>query len=161
MNLHLIDGTYELFRSFYGPPPKTAPDGREVGATVGLLRSLMELLRDPAVTHLACAFDHVVESFRNDLFAGYKTGAGIDPTLRAQFELAEEAVASLGIVVWPMVEFEADDAIATGRRALARRSGRGTDRRLLARQGSGAVGGREAAWSAGTAAGRSSTTRPR
>jgi len=113
MNLHLIDGTYELFRSFYGPPPKTAPDGREVGATVGLLRSLMELLRNPAVTHLACAFDHVVESFRNDLFAGYKTGAGIDPTLRAQFELAEEAVASLGIVVWPMVEFEADDAIAT------------------------------------------------
>jgi 5'-3' exonuclease len=113
MNIHLIDGTYELFRSFYGPPPKTAPDGREVGATVGLLRSLMELLRNPAVTHLACAFDHVVESFRNDLFAGYKTGAGIDPALRAQFELAEEATAALGIVVWPMVEFEADDAIAT------------------------------------------------
>ena len=113
MNIHLIDGTYELFRSFYGPPPKTAPDGREVGATVGLLRSLMELLRNPAVNHVACAFDHVVESFRNDLFAGYKTGEGIDPTLRAQFELAEEAVAALGIVVWPMVEFEADDAIAT------------------------------------------------
>lgn len=113
MNIHLIDGTYELFRSFYGPPPKTAPDGREVGATVGLLRSLMALLADPAVTHVACAFDHVVESFRNDLFAGYKTGEGIDPRLRAQFELAEEAVAALGIVVWPMVEFEADDAIAT------------------------------------------------
>ncbi len=113
MKIHLIDGTYELFRSFYGPPPKTAPDGREVGATVGLLRSLLALLGDPAVTHLACAFDHVVESFRNDLFAGYKTGAGIDPTLRSQFELAEEAVAALGIVVWPMVEFEADDAIAT------------------------------------------------
>ncbi len=112
MNLHLIDGTYELFRSFYGPPPKTAPDGREVGATVGLLRSLLELLRHPAVTHVACAFDHVVESFRNDLFAGYKTGEGIDPKLRAQFDLAEEAVAALGIVVWPMVEFEADDAIA-------------------------------------------------
>ena len=114
MNLHLIDGTYELFRGFYGPPPKTAPDGREVGATVGLLRSLMALLADPAVTHVACAFDHVVESFRNDLFAGYKTGEGIDPILRAQFDLAEEAVASLGIVVWPMIEFEADDAIATG-----------------------------------------------
>ncbi len=113
MNLHFIDGTYELFRSFYGPPPKTAPDGREVGATVGLLRSLMELLRNPAVTHVACAFDHVIESFRNDLFTGYKTGEGIDPTLRAQFDLAEEAVAALGIVVWPMVEFEADDAIAT------------------------------------------------
>ena len=113
MNIHLIDGTYELFRGFYGPPPKTAPDGREVGATVALLRSLLALLGDPAVTHLACAFDHVVESFRNDLFAGYKTGEGIDPTLRAQFDLAEEAVAALGIVVWPMVEFEADDAIAT------------------------------------------------
>jgi 5'-3' exonuclease len=113
MNIHLIDGTYELFRGFYGPPPKTAPDGREVGATVGLLRSLMELLRNPAVTHIACAFDHIVESFRNDLFAGYKTGEGIDPKLRAQFDLAEEAVAALGIVVWPMVEFEADDAIAT------------------------------------------------
>lgn len=113
MNIHLIDGTYELFRSFYGPPPKTAPDGREVGAIVGLLRSLMALLADPAVTHVACAFDHVVESFRNDLFAGYKTGEGIDPKLRAQFELAEEAVAALGIVVWPMVVFEADDAIAT------------------------------------------------
>jgi 5'-3' exonuclease len=113
MNIHLIDGTYELFRGFYGPPPKTAPDGREVGATVGLLRSLMALLADPAVTHVACAFDHVVESFRNDLFASYKTGEGIDPTLRAQFDLAEEAVAALGIVIWPMVEFEADDAIAT------------------------------------------------
>jgi 5'-3' exonuclease len=113
MNIHLIDGTYELFRGFYGPPPKTAPDGREVGATVGLLRSLMELLRNPAVTHVACAFDHVIESFRNDLFAGYKTGEGIDPKLRAQFDLAEEAVNALGIVVWPMIEFEADDAIAT------------------------------------------------
>lgn len=113
MNIHLIDGTYELFRSFYGPPPKTAPDGREVGATVGLLRSLIALLADPAVTHLACAFDHIVGSFRNDLFAGYKTGKGIDPLLLSQFELAEQAVAALGIVVWPMVEFEADDAIAT------------------------------------------------
>ncbi len=113
MNIHLIDGTYELFRGFYGPPPKTAPDGREVGATVSLLRSLIVLLADPAVTHLACAFDHVVESFRNDLFAGYKTGEGIDPRLLGQFGLAEEAVAALGIVVWPMVEFEADDALAT------------------------------------------------
>ncbi len=113
MKIHLIDGTYELFRGFYGPPPKKAPDGREVGATVGLLRSLMALLNDPDVTHVGVAFDHVVESFRNDLYAGYKTGEGIDPLLRAQFELAEEAVAALGIVVWPMVKFEADDAIAT------------------------------------------------
>lgn len=113
MNIHLIDGTYELFRGFYGPPPKQAPDGREVGATVSLLRSLLALLAEPGVTHLGVAFDHVVESFRNDLFAGYKTGAGIDPLLLGQFGLAEEAVRALGVVVWPMVEFEADDAIAT------------------------------------------------
>ena len=113
MKIHLIDGTYELFRGFYGPPPRKAPDGREVGATVGLLQSLLALLADPSVTHLGCAFDHVVESFRNDLFSGYKTGEGIDPDLLAQFALAEKAVAALGIVVWPMVEFEADDALAT------------------------------------------------
>jgi 5'-3' exonuclease len=113
MKIHLVDGTYELFRGFYGPPPKKALDGREVGATIGMLRSLLLLLKDPEVTHIGCAFDHVVESFRNDLFEGYKTGEGIDPDLRAQFELAEEAVAALGIAVWPMVEFEADDAIAT------------------------------------------------
>jgi 5'-3' exonuclease len=113
MKIHLIDGTYELFRGFYGPPPKIAPDGREVGATIGLLQSLLSLLADSQVTHVGCAFDHVVESFRNDLFAGYKTGEGIDPDLFAQFPLAEEAVAALGLVVWPMVEFEADDALAT------------------------------------------------
>ncbi len=113
MKVHLLDGTYELFRNFYGPPKRQSPDGREVGATIGLLRSLLVLIDDPGVTHLACAFDHVVESFRNDLFAGYKTGEGIDPDLRSQFDLAEEAVHALGIVVWPMVEFEADDAIAS------------------------------------------------
>jgi len=113
MKVHLVDGTYELFRSFYGPPPKKAPDGREVGATIGLLRSLIALLSAPEVTHLGCAFDHMVESFRNDLFSGYKTGEGIHPDLFAQFSLAEEAVSALGIVVWPMVEFEADDALAT------------------------------------------------
>ena len=113
MKIHLVDGTYELFRSFYGPPPKKAPDGREVGATIGLLRSLLTLVTDTGATHIGCAFDTEVEFFRNDLFEGYKTGAGIDPDLKAQFPLAEEAVAALGIVVWPMVEFEADDAIAT------------------------------------------------
>jgi 5'-3' exonuclease len=113
MKIHLVDGTYELFRSYYGPPPKKAPDGREVGATIGLMRSMLGLINEPGVTHIACAFDHVVESFRNDLFAGYKTGAGIDPDLLAQFPLAEQAVSALGIVAWPMVEFEADDAIAT------------------------------------------------
>jgi 5'-3' exonuclease len=113
LKVHLLDGTYELFRSFYGPPPKQAPDGREVGATVYLMKNLLALLDDPEVTHLACAFDHEITSFRNDLYDGYKTGEGVDPLLLGQFELAEEAVAAMGIVVWPMVEFEADDAIAT------------------------------------------------
>jgi 5'-3' exonuclease len=112
MKIHLIDGTYELFRNHFGAPPKKAPDGREVGATLGLLRSLLILLQNDGATHLAIAFDHVIESFRNDLYPGYKTGAGIDPNLLAQFPLAEEAAAALGVVVWPMVEFEADDAIA-------------------------------------------------
>ena len=113
MNIHLIDGTYELFRNHFGAPPKKAPDGREVGATLGLLRSLLMLLTSPGVTHVGVAFDHVIESFRNDLFTGYKTSEGVDPNLLAQFNLAEEAVAALGAVVWPMVEFEADDALGT------------------------------------------------
>ena len=113
MKIHLVDGTYELFRNHFGAPPKKAPDGREIGATLGLLRSLLLLLSSPEVTHIACAFDHVIESFRNDLFAGYKTGAGIDSDLLAQFSLAEEAVSALGVTVWPMVQFEADDALAT------------------------------------------------
>ncbi|RPJ50643.1 MAG: flap endonuclease [Chloroflexi bacterium] len=113
MKIHLVDGTYELFRHHFGAPPKKAPDGREVGATLGLLRSLLMLLTTPGVTHVGCAFDHVIESFRNDLYPGYKTSAGVDPNLLAQFSLAEEAVSALGLVVWPMVEFEADDALAT------------------------------------------------
>ncbi len=112
MKIHLVDGTYELFRAFYGPPGREAPDGREVGATVYLLRNLLSLITQSGASHVGVAFDHVIRSFRNDLFAGYKTGDGIDPALRGQFELAEEAVAALGFVVWPMVEFEADDAIA-------------------------------------------------
>lgn len=113
MKIHLVDGTYELFRAHFGAPPKKAPDGMEVGATLGLLRSLMLLLSDPEVTHVAVAFDHVIESFRNKMYAGYKTGAGVDPNLLAQFPLAEKAASALGLVVWPMVKFEADDAIAT------------------------------------------------
>ncbi len=81
MKLHLIDGTYELFRNHFGAPPKKAPDGQEIGATLGLLRSLAALLARPEVTHVACAFDHVIESFRNDLYSGYKTAANIDPDL--------------------------------------------------------------------------------
>jgi 5'-3' exonuclease len=114
MKIHLVDGTYELFRSHFGAPPRKAPDGQEVGATVGLLNSLFALVSTPDVTHIACAFDHVIESFRNQLYSKYKTGEGVDTKLLAQFTLAERAIAALGIVVWPMVEFEADDALATG-----------------------------------------------
>ncbi len=113
MKVHLVDGTYELFRSHFGAPPRKDTEGREVGATVGLLRSLWLLLSTPGVTHVACAFDHVIESFRNELYAGYKTSDGVDPDLLAQFELAERAARELGVVVWPMVEFEADDALAS------------------------------------------------
>lgn len=113
MHVHLIDGTYELYRSYFGAPPAQAPDGREVGAVRGLLASLVSLLGKPEVTHLGIAFDTVIESFRNTLFAGYKTGEGIDPPLWAQFPLAERAMRALGVVTWSMVEFEADDALAT------------------------------------------------
>lgn len=113
MNVHLVDGTYELFRAFYGAPSAKNDAGREVGAVRGLARSMLSLLREPGASHVACAFDHVIESFRNNLFAGYKTGEGIEPDLWAQFELAERVCTALGIVVWPMIEFEADDAIAT------------------------------------------------
>jgi 5'-3' exonuclease len=113
MNIHLIDGTYELFRAFYAVPKQRGASGAEVGATRGLIRSLLALLREPGVTHVACAFDHVIESFRNELFAGYKTSEGIDPELWSQFPLAEKATTALGVVTWPMVEFEADDALAT------------------------------------------------
>ncbi len=113
MKIYLIDGTYELFRNHFGAPPRKALDGREVGATLGLVRSLYALLQAPHISHVAVAFDHVIESFRNDLYAGYKSRAGVDPNLLAQFPLAEEAVAALGLTVWPMVEFEADDALAS------------------------------------------------
>lgn len=113
MKIHLIDGTYELFRSHFGAPPAQDRDGREVGAARGLLRSLAALLRDPELTHIACAFDHVIESFRNELFPGYKSSEGVPEELLAQFSLAEEASSALGIVTWPMVELEADDALAT------------------------------------------------
>jgi len=116
---HLFDGTYELFRSWFGAPP-AEHEGREVGATRGFLRSLAMQLRSGKVTHGGVAFDHVIESFRNDLFAGYKTGEGLDPRLVAQFPLVERAAAALGLTVWPMVEFEADDALATAAAHLAK-----------------------------------------
>lgn len=113
VQVRVVDGTWELFRAFYGAPGATAPNGLEVGATRSFLRSMHKLATTPGVTHVAVAFDHVIESFRNDLFAGYKTGEGIDPELHAQFPLVEEAARALGLVVWPMVEFECDDALAT------------------------------------------------
>ena len=113
MKVHLVDGTYELFRAYYAMPSITAPDESPVGAVRGLLQTLLVLLRQDDVTHIACAFDHVIESFRNELFSGYKSGAGVPEELASQFELAERVTSSLGIVVWPMVELEADDAIAT------------------------------------------------
>lgn len=116
MNLYLIDGTYELFRSHFGAPPREGPDGEPIGAAVGLLQSLLRLLRERKPDFAACAFDSVIESFRNDLFAGYKTGEGVPDDLLSQFALAEDAAAALGIAVWRMAEFEADDAIATAAR---------------------------------------------
>ena len=113
MKVHLVDGTYELFQSYFALPPIQAPDGRSVGAVRGIVQSLLFLLREDQVTHIGCAFDHIVKSFRNDLYDGYKTGDGTPEDLLSQFELAELAVESLGITVWPMIEFEADDALAT------------------------------------------------
>lgn len=113
MRLHLVDGTYELFRQYYGRPKVSAPDGREVGAVHGFLRMLNALLREPGVTHVAVAFDEVIESFRNELFAGYKTGDGIEPALWSQSPLAIEASRAMGITTWPMVRWETDDALAS------------------------------------------------
>jgi 5'-3' exonuclease len=112
MKVHLVDGTYELFRSWFGAPEAKSPSGQEVGATRGFLRSMAAMLREDEVTHVGCAFDHTVESFRNDLFDGYKTGEGLEPELFAQFPLVERASRALGMATWPMVEFEADDALA-------------------------------------------------
>lgn len=114
MFVHLLDGTYELFRAYFGFPSRQAPDGREVGAVYGLMNTTLSLLRDPDVTHIAAATDTVVESFRNDLYDGYKTGEGIPADLMAQFGLAERAFGTLGVTVWGMIDFEADDAMASG-----------------------------------------------
>ena len=119
MNIHLIDGTYELFRHHFGAPPATDRAGREVGAINGVLRSLLGLIERGA-THLAVATDHVIESFRNDLWPGYKTGAGIAPELLAQFHPFEEALRAMGVQVWAMTELEADDGLASGAAAAAR-----------------------------------------
>jgi 5'-3' exonuclease len=111
MDVHLIDGTYELFRHFYAVPSAIDADGREVGAVRGVIGSVLGMVQAGA-THVGVATDHVIESFRNALWPGYKTGAGIDPALYSQFQLLEDTLSALGVVVWPMVEFEADDALA-------------------------------------------------
>ncbi|HEY8170653.1 MAG TPA: 5'-3' exonuclease H3TH domain-containing protein [Candidatus Limnocylindria bacterium] len=113
MKLHLVDATFELFRAYYSRPPRRAPDGRPVNAVQGLIDSMLSLLREPDVTHIGAATDYVIESWRNDLFPGYKSSAGIDPDLLVQFRDAERALVALGMKVWPMVPDEADDAIAT------------------------------------------------
>ena len=117
MKVHLVDATFELFRAFYSRPPRRAPDGRPVNAVQGLIDSMLSLLREPDVTHIGAATDHVIESWRNDLYPGYKSSAGVDPDLLAQFGDAERALEALGMPVWAMVEDEADDAIAA---AIAR-----------------------------------------
>jgi 5'-3' exonuclease len=113
MKLHLVDATFELFRAYYSRPPRRAPDGRPVNAVQGLIDSMLSLLREPDVTHIGAATDYVIESWRNDLYPGYKSSAGMDPDLMAQFRDAERALSALGMPVWAMVEDEADDAIAT------------------------------------------------
>ena len=111
LKIHLIDGTYELFRHYYALPSARDENGREVAATRGVLASVLGMIKAGA-THVAVATDHVIESFRNDLWPGYKTSAGVEPVLLAQFPLLEEVLSAAGVVVWPMVEFEADDALA-------------------------------------------------
>ena len=118
MQIHLVDGTYELFRHFFALPPAQDEAGREVAAVRGVVTSLRSLVRDGA-THVGVATDHVIESFRNALWPGYKTGDGIDPRLFSQFPLLEDALAEAGFVVWPMVEYEADDALAAAARLAA------------------------------------------
>jgi 5'-3' exonuclease len=116
--VHLIDGTYELFRHFYGLRRFTQGEDRPGGAVVGVLNTVLQMLEEGA-THLGVATDHVIESFRNDLWPGYKTGAGVEPALLAQFEPLEIALSSMGVTVWPMVELEADDALASAARIAA------------------------------------------
>jgi len=119
MEVHLVDGTYELFRHYYALPSARDAGGREIAAVRGVVGSILGMINAGA-THVGVATDHVIESFRNDLWPGYKTGAGIDPDLLSQFPLLEEALGALGVAVWPMVEFEADDALAAAADLAAR-----------------------------------------
>lgn len=118
MKVHLIDGTYELFRHFFAVPPATDQDGNEVGALVAVAGSILGMI-EAGATHVGVATDHVIESFRNELWPGYKTGDGIDPALFDQFHPLERALAAMGVTVWPMVELEADDGMASAARLAA------------------------------------------
>jgi 5'-3' exonuclease len=119
MDVHLIDGTYELFRHYHALPKMLDAEGREVAAVRGVLASVLSMVKNGA-THFGVATDHVIESFRNDLWPGYKTGAGVEADLLEQFPLLEEALTALGVVVWPMIEYEADDALAAAAQAAAK-----------------------------------------
>jgi 5'-3' exonuclease len=112
MDVHLIDGTYELFRHFFAVPTATDKHGQEIGAVRGVLNSVLSMIERGA-THIGVATDHVVESFRNDLYLGYKTSEGVAPELLSQFPVLEETLEAMGLVVWPMVQYEADDALAS------------------------------------------------
>jgi 5'-3' exonuclease len=120
LNVHLIDGTYELFRHYYAVPGAKEADGTEVAAVRAVLGSVLGMINRGGATHIGVATDHVIESFRNRLWRDYKTGEGVDPDLLAQFPLLEQALSAMGVVVWPMVEFEADDALASAAAAAAR-----------------------------------------
>ncbi len=128
MDVHLVDGTYELFRHFFAVPPRSDPAGMEIGAARGVVDNIARLLESGA-THVGVATDHVIESFRNEIFDGYKTGAGIDPALRSQFEPLEDALRALGVSVWAMVRYEADDALAAAAHVAA--AAPGVDRVLI------------------------------
>ncbi|MEP6640815.1 MAG: 5'-3' exonuclease H3TH domain-containing protein [Gaiellales bacterium] len=117
--VHLVDGTFELFRQFYGRRRGPGRDDRPFGAAAGVLHSVLQMI-ETGTTHVGVATDHVIESFRNDLWPGYKTGLGVDPALRRQFEPLEEGLAAMGVAVWPMVELEADDALASAVHILSR-----------------------------------------
>ena len=119
LDVYLVDSTYELFRHYYALPSARDQDGREVAAMRGVLASVLGMIRGGA-THIAVATDHIIESFRNGLWPGYKTGEGIDPGLLSQFNLLEETLSSAGLIVWPMIEFEGDDALAAGAATAAR-----------------------------------------
>jgi 5'-3' exonuclease len=112
MDIYVIDGTYELFRHFYAVPSTKDTGGQEIGAVRGVLGSVLSMIEGGA-THVGVATDHVIESFRNDLYSGYKTSEGVDPALLSQFPILEEALQSMGVLVWPMIDFEADDALAS------------------------------------------------